>query len=240
MAITSSNLGLVLWNLPTDPYNSGQLADNFARIDEHDHSNNKGLQIGTAGIQDAAITADKLAPGAIPAPPGLQPVGTSLILDGAVTNAKLAAGAIVLSTLPILPYSRITRSTNQSIGTSTSGTKITFTTMVLDTNSMWSGGTPTKLTCQTAGMYSLTAQSTFAYPGIFEVGGRMVSIQVNGVDMAKETVNAAQTTNTSIIPALSCGVQLRLNSTDIIEVRVWSDNSTNLSSAALDVAYLSS
>lgn len=239
MAITSSNLGLVLWNLPTDPYNSGQLADNFARIDEHDHSNNKGLQIGTAGIQDAAITADKLAPGAVPAPPSLQPVGSSLILDGAVTNAKLAAGAVVLSTLPIFPYSRVTRSTNQAIGTSTSGVKVTFTTMVSDTNSMWSAGTPTKLTCQTTGMYSITTQGVFAYPGFFEMG-RMIAIQVNGVDVSKQAMTALQTSNTSILPALSCSVQLRLNSTDIIEVRVWSDSSTNLASAGLDVAYLSS
>lgn len=59
-------MGLRIWNLPTDPYDSQQLADNLAKIDQHDHTFGKGALIGTPAIEDGAITADKLAPGAIP------------------------------------------------------------------------------------------------------------------------------------------------------------------------------
>lgn len=58
--VTLPNLGLKVWNLTTDPYNSGQLAENWAKVDEHDHSTGKGKQIPTGGIADGAITIDKL------------------------------------------------------------------------------------------------------------------------------------------------------------------------------------
>jgi hypothetical protein len=72
MAITLPNLGLKVWNAPTDPYNSEQLAQNWYRMDEHDHSPGKGRQLPANALLDGAITTEKLS-------------------DGAVTLAKTAA-----------------------------------------------------------------------------------------------------------------------------------------------------
>ena len=61
MAFTSAKMGLRIWNLLTDLYDHTQLADNWAKVDYHDHSPGKGVQIPTEGIADAAITGPKLA-----------------------------------------------------------------------------------------------------------------------------------------------------------------------------------
>lgn len=61
MAFTSAKMGLRIWNLLTDLYDHAQLADNWAKVDYHDHSPGKGVQIPTEGIADGAVTAAKLA-----------------------------------------------------------------------------------------------------------------------------------------------------------------------------------
>jgi hypothetical protein len=60
MAVTSPNMGLKIWNLTSDPYDHAQLAANWAKVDQHNHSEGKGVQIPTGGIEDGAITAAKL------------------------------------------------------------------------------------------------------------------------------------------------------------------------------------
>lgn len=62
MAITSPSMGLKIWNLLTDPYDHAQLADNWAKVEQHDHTEGKGVQIPTAGIAAGAISATKLSP----------------------------------------------------------------------------------------------------------------------------------------------------------------------------------
>jgi microcystin-dependent protein len=114
MAFTTPNLALNVWNLTTDPYDHEELAENWAKVDEHDHSTGKGKQIPTGGIEDAAITADKIAPSAIPSltvddgsigPAKLaeNSVTNEKILDGAVTLSKLAGG-LALPTGAVVPY----------------------------------------------------------------------------------------------------------------------------------------
>jgi hypothetical protein len=61
MAFTTAKMGLRVWNLLTDLYDHTQIADNWAKVDYHDHSAGKGVQIPTEGIADAAITSVKLA-----------------------------------------------------------------------------------------------------------------------------------------------------------------------------------
>lgn len=61
MAFTSAKMGLRIWNLLTDLYDHTQLADNWAKLDYHDHSPGKGVQIPTEGIADGAVTGTKLA-----------------------------------------------------------------------------------------------------------------------------------------------------------------------------------
>lgn len=87
--INTPNLGLKVWNLTTDPYDSGQLADNWARVDEHDHAAGRGKQIPTGGIEDGAVTANKLA------------VGANVPPDSSITSAKLASESVTSSKLAI-------------------------------------------------------------------------------------------------------------------------------------------
>lgn len=95
MAIVEPNMGLRIWNLPSDPYDSQQLADNFGKLGNHDHVEGRGVPIPTSGLADGAVTAAKLAPGAInsqtiPA----NSVGAGQIIDGSVGTAELAANAV--------------------------------------------------------------------------------------------------------------------------------------------------
>jgi hypothetical protein len=53
-------MGLKLWNLLTDLYDHAQLADNWAKVDYHDHSSGKGVQIPTDGLADGAVTPAKM------------------------------------------------------------------------------------------------------------------------------------------------------------------------------------
>jgi len=78
-------MGLTIWNMGTDPYDHEELAENFAKIDAHDHTSNKGARIGTAAIADGAITAEKLDPDA---------VEEFTLTDGIVTTPKLATDAV--------------------------------------------------------------------------------------------------------------------------------------------------
>lgn len=60
MAVNSPNMGLKVWNLLTDPYDHAQLAENWAKVDQHNHESGKGVQIPTGGIKDGAVTKAKL------------------------------------------------------------------------------------------------------------------------------------------------------------------------------------
>jgi hypothetical protein len=75
MAFVSPRMNLKVWNAPQDPYDHEQLADNFLKLDRHDHSEGRGAQIGSAGIQSGAITNVHLT-------------------NGAVTSASLAPGVL--------------------------------------------------------------------------------------------------------------------------------------------------
>jgi hypothetical protein len=62
MAATTPNMALKVWNLLTDSYDHSQLAENFAKIDQHRHTEGQGLQIPTGGIENGAIAAAKMSP----------------------------------------------------------------------------------------------------------------------------------------------------------------------------------
>ena len=90
--ITAPYMGLAVWNSVTDTWNHEQLADNFRKLDEHDHASGKGVQIPTGGIKDGAITKSKLAPDTLVIEDGT--IDTRHLRDLSVTNAKLAFNAI--------------------------------------------------------------------------------------------------------------------------------------------------
>ncbi len=90
--ITAPYMGLAVWNSVTDSWNHEQLADNFRKLDEHDHASGKGVQIPTGGIKDGAITRAKLAPDTLAIEDGS--IDTRHLKDLSVTNAKLAFNAV--------------------------------------------------------------------------------------------------------------------------------------------------
>lgn len=63
---TSAKLGLRIWNLLLDPYDHEQLADNWAKVDAHDHSPGRGVLIPTEGIALEAISFPLLAASIFP------------------------------------------------------------------------------------------------------------------------------------------------------------------------------
>lgn len=125
MATATPNLGLSIWDKGTDTYNHSQLANNFVKIDRHDHSPGLGNRIPESGLKDGAVsnvkiqdnavtpnkipndslTQDKLAEDSI-GNSELQnaSVATANIQDGAVTGAKLDGNIIPLGI--IVPWFR--------------------------------------------------------------------------------------------------------------------------------------
>jgi hypothetical protein len=116
--IVTPNLGLVAWDSETDPYDHEQLAANWVRIDQHDHTGGgRGVQIGTNALEQGAVTVDKIAPGVFSSPSGFTIVDGSIstnklannavtsakITDGSVTSAKLASG-LALPTGAIIAF----------------------------------------------------------------------------------------------------------------------------------------
>jgi hypothetical protein len=61
MAQVSTNMALNVWNLTTDTFNHTELANNLNKIDVHDHTTGKGVQIPTGGIANLAVTTAKIA-----------------------------------------------------------------------------------------------------------------------------------------------------------------------------------
>jgi hypothetical protein len=103
MAFTTTALGLTIWNAPTDKYNYQQLADNWLKVEDHDHTPGKGKPIQTDSIAAGAVTADKIAPGVVSTQS--KSVGTDALVNKAVTTAKIADEAVTYSKLH--PYSRM-------------------------------------------------------------------------------------------------------------------------------------
>jgi hypothetical protein len=91
MATTTPLMALQSWDQVGDIYDHTQLANNWSKVDQHDHTSGKGKQIPTAGIEDDAITAAKLA--SVPL------IDTAQLIDGAVTTAKILDGTIIAGDL---------------------------------------------------------------------------------------------------------------------------------------------
>src|SRR3954467_12444835 len=90
MGFVSPRMSLKIWNAGQDPYDHEQLADNWLKLDQHDHSQGRGTPIGSDGIREGAITSVHIYPGAIGADAiGQGAVGTDKIADEAVTWEKL-------------------------------------------------------------------------------------------------------------------------------------------------------
>lgn len=87
-------MGLRIWNLLADLYDHAQLADNWTKVDYHDHSPGRGVLIPTAGIEDGAITAPKIATALDPS--GAYTSFKTQLRIGGTTPAAAAAGTYSL------------------------------------------------------------------------------------------------------------------------------------------------
>lgn len=135
MPIVSPNMGLAIWNLPGDLYNHDQQADNMAKLDFHDHGPGRGVQIGSEGIKDGAITAAKMAPGA------------DSIQNGSITPLKFAT----------LPAAKVYKSTVTSLANGTE-TTLTFDSERFDNSNLHDTSANTdRLVSPTTGLYLITA-----------------------------------------------------------------------------------
>lgn len=83
MAINTTNMILRTWDESDDNFSYTELAANWGKVDVHDHTTGKGVQVPTDGIVNLAITGPKIATGAI--------TDATKIVDGIVTDAKLAS-----------------------------------------------------------------------------------------------------------------------------------------------------
>jgi hypothetical protein len=90
MALTSPKMGLRIWDALSDPYDHNQLADNWSKVDFHDHTPGRGVQIPTEGIADGAITSAKMAASIDPS--GSYTMYKLVTLGSALIPASLAAG----------------------------------------------------------------------------------------------------------------------------------------------------
>jgi hypothetical protein len=82
MAFTTANMGLKVWDQVTDPFNHTELAINWDKIDNHDHTGGvKGIPITANALANNAVTTDKILNSG---------VSTVKIANSAVTDMKLA------------------------------------------------------------------------------------------------------------------------------------------------------
>jgi len=135
MALISPKMGLAIWNLVNDKFNHDQLADDFLKLDFHDHSPGRGQQIPTEGLLDGAVTAAKLAPGA------------NAVEDGSITTTKFAA----------LPTAKVYKDATTACANATS-TTLTFNNDRFDNANIHDIATNTeRLVVPVAGVYQITA-----------------------------------------------------------------------------------
>lgn len=128
-------------------------------------------------------------------------------------------------------HGRINRNATQSIPTGlVTPTAIIFTTVVEDTNGMFTLLTPTQITCNLAGWYGLGAVVRF---DANSVGLRDLRIQVNGVNIVIQELAAVATAAEGTIINVHTEYPLLVN--DIVEVKVRqnSGGALNITSAGL-------
>lgn len=124
------------------------------------------------------------------------------------------------------PAAAVTRTAD---ATTTQGvaTALTFQSERTDTNAIWDVGAPTRLTCQTAGLYLITAQAQFALSSIARHD--WVYIRKNGAtflggDEDTHPSVAAQTVEPRLLTATALA---RLTVGDYVEAVVFTDLASN-------------
>lgn len=55
-------MGLRIWSQLSDLYNHDQLADNWSKVDLHDHTPGRGIRVPAEGIDNEAVIGSKISP----------------------------------------------------------------------------------------------------------------------------------------------------------------------------------
>ena len=76
---------LVKWDSPTDTFNYVDLAENFSKLDVHDHSNGYGRQITSDGLANGSVKSPQLA---------LDSVGSTNLQKDSVIREKIKNGSV--------------------------------------------------------------------------------------------------------------------------------------------------
>lgn len=96
MAGISTNMGLVIWDLPDDDFTRTELANNWAKVDSHDHSAGHGKRLSDESLEDGAVTGPKIQDGAVSSSKlAANSVNSTAIINGAVTVGKIGDAAVV-------------------------------------------------------------------------------------------------------------------------------------------------
>lgn len=175
--ITTANMSLTSWPLPDDYFSRTELADNWDKVDKHDHTTGKGLQIPAGGLASSAVTTASIAAGAVTA---------SKIANDAIDSARLSSGSVGSSEIATLPTARVYNSAAISIATGGFGSALTFNSERWDSDSIHSTSVnPSRLTAPVDGLYLINGSVQFAANA---TGYRSLWISYNG------TSNIGQTT----------------------------------------------
>lgn len=90
---TFNNMNISSPAVDSATYNT-TVDDAFQKIDEHDHTNGRGVQIPTAGIEDAAITGAKLDSAIVDDATIEIDLNTLQVKDGGIDTTQLADGSV--------------------------------------------------------------------------------------------------------------------------------------------------
>lgn len=177
MAFTSPKMGLKVWNQAADVYDHDQLADNWSKVDLHDHTLGRGVQIPTEGIADGAITNSKLSV-------------VNIIAETQLTNA--------LGSLLGITQGATTRRGKSIIATTESRTNVAYGTLTTPDQ--------VSVTLPTDGLlfvaYQATWQNSVSSAGraaIFLGANQLQGVPISGPTYGNQQAGGSSNTGTDVL-----------------------------------------
>ncbi len=145
-----------------------------------------------------------------------QAVNSSKVDDGSLTGLDLAPGSISTDLFAATnPAARVTNTAAQSIP-DTTDTFLIWDNVRYDSDALFNGGDPTKLTAPVSGVYAVTAQVIWAPD---TAGQRQVELLVNN-DANPFALTVGSPSGTGVQLSQTATTQLLLQQGDFVTVRV--------------------
>jgi hypothetical protein len=184
-----------------------------------------GTTAGKIGIQyqpgseNAVLDLRSLTPTGAPPNDGLPDqagnAGKALLTDGTSLSWGASGGAT--------DYTRVIRTTDQAITTATQ-TAVTFTSATDNPSGLWVGGTPTRITVPTAGVWSLGIEVQWETNG---TGLRWMILEINST-LGNVTPSVTQSPLASDQTHQAMSVDQRLAANDYAILKVYQASGGNL------------